>query len=203
MSEKVHCFWNNEVIENTPIKYDNKDVKAIIGWGGLQLKDGSVNIVELCYEYSKAVQSYSCGQCIPCRAGTRVILDIFDKIKKGEGEESDLKSLKILCNDISKTSMCEIGQSSPKVIDYILEKYSDELINFIREKKKIDTPVFEYKSSLTAPCMQACPIHLDIPKYVEEIKYGRFEESLNIIREKLPLPGVVGRVCVRPCESNC
>lgn len=203
MSEKVLCYWNNKEIENKPIKYNDKDVKAIIGWGGLQLKDPDVNIVELCYEYSKAVQKYSCGQCIPCRAGTRVILDIFDKIAKGEGEETDLATLKRLCIDISNTSMCEIGQSSPRVIEFILEKYNDELLDFIRNRKKLTGSNYEYKSSLTAPCMQACPIHLDIPKYIEEIKYGRFEESLNVIRQRLPLPGVVGRVCVRPCEFNC
>lgn len=203
MSDKVHCFWNNEIIENIPMKYDSKDIKATIGWGGLQLKDSDVNIVELCYEYSKAVQSYSCGQCIPCRAGTRVILDIFDKIRRGEGEESDLSVLKTLCADISQASMCEIGQSSPKVIDYIIDNFKEELLQFIKSKAKIEKSTFEYKSDLTAPCKQACPIHLDIPKYVEEIKYGRFEESLRIIRERLPLPGVVGRVCVRPCEFNC
>ncbi len=203
MADNLHCFWNNELIENKPIKYKNSDVKAIIGWGGLQLKDGNVNIVELCYEYSKAVQSYSCGQCIPCRAGTRVIYDLFDKMAKGEGEESDLNTLKVLCEDISKSSMCEIGQSSPKVIEYVLNNFQEELLNFIRSKKKLGEPIFEYKSTVTAPCMQACPIHLDIPKYVEEIKYGRFENALDVIRERLPLPGVVGRVCVRPCEFNC
>ncbi len=203
MADNLHCFWNNELIENKPIKYYNKDVKAIIGWGGLQIKDSNVNIVELCYQYSKAVQSYSCGQCIPCRAGTRVIYDIFDKIGKGEGEESDLDTLKILCEDISKSSMCEIGQSSPKVIEYVLNIFNEQLLDFIKNKKKLAEPLFDYKSTVTAPCMQACPIHLDIPKYVEEIKYGRFENALDVIRERLPLPGVVGRVCVRPCEFNC
>jgi formate dehydrogenase beta subunit len=51
--------------------------------------------------------------------------------------------------------------------------------------------------------VDACPIHLDIPKYVEHIKDAKFAESLKVIREKLPLPGVVGRVCFRPCEKHC
>ena len=51
--------------------------------------------------------------------------------------------------------------------------------------------------------MDACPIHLDIPAYVEFIKEARFKEALDLIREKLPIPGIVGRVCVRPCEESC
>ncbi|MCP4693308.1 MAG: FAD-dependent oxidoreductase, partial [Desulfobacterales bacterium] len=53
------------------------------------------------------------------------------------------------------------------------------------------------------PCMDACPIHLDIPMYLECIKEGKFQEALDVIRERLPIPGVVGRVCVRPCEDHC
>jgi formate dehydrogenase beta subunit len=51
--------------------------------------------------------------------------------------------------------------------------------------------------------MDACPLHLDIPKYIEHIKNTKFSESLAVIRERLPLPGVVGRVCFRPCEAHC
>ncbi|MHB8764553.1 MAG: FAD-dependent oxidoreductase, partial [Deferrisomatales bacterium] len=54
-----------------------------------------------------------------------------------------------------------------------------------------------------APCKDACPAHLDIPTYVEEVKKGRFLESLDVIRQDNCLPGTVGRVCVRPCEFNC
>ena len=51
--------------------------------------------------------------------------------------------------------------------------------------------------------MDACPIHLDIPRYIELIKDAKLSESLDVIRQRLPLAGVVGRVCYHPCESNC
>ena len=51
--------------------------------------------------------------------------------------------------------------------------------------------------------MDACPIQLDIPKYIEHIKDAKFAESLTVIRERLPLSGTVGRVCPRPCENYC
>jgi formate dehydrogenase beta subunit len=56
---------------------------------------------------------------------------------------------------------------------------------------------------VTAPCMQACPANLDIPGYIELIRNDRFGESLDLIRERCILPGVIGRACTHPCESAC
>lgn len=203
MIDKTFAYWNNKFNENPkPLRYGNKDIKAVIGWDGIEIFDTNVNIVELCLEYAKAVQSYSCGQCIPCRVGTRVIRDILENVYKGEAKENDLDTIISLAQNISLSSMCEIGQSSPRVFKYLIENYRDVFLKYLSGNKE-NNASFEYKSTVTAPCMQACPIHLDIPKYVENIKFGRYEESLETICQKLPLPGVVGRVCVRPCEFNC
>ena len=56
---------------------------------------------------------------------------------------------------------------------------------------------------VTAPCMSVCPTKLKIPQYIENIAEGRFTESLDTIREDTCMAGTLGRVCVRPCESNC
>lgn len=204
MSEKTYCFWNNEEVDcsKTPA-YDGKNVSALIGWGGIEVFDGNVNVIALLYEYAKAIQENSCGQCIPCRAGTRVIRDIMEKFVNGEGSETDLDSLIQIAQNVSQSSMCEIGQSSPLVFTELLKRQKDVFVDAVKSKVKIALDKYEVRTILTAPCMQACPIHLDIPKYIEEIRFGRFETSLDVIREKLPLPGVVGRVCVRPCEFNC
>lgn len=203
MADKTFCFWNEKYKENPEaLKFGDKPVKAVIGWGGIELFDTSINLLELAYEYSKAVQSYSCGQCIPCRVGTRIIRDTLENIYSGNGKEEDLDTIVSLARNISSSSMCEIGQSSPRVFIYLIENFREDFIKALKEPAK-NAENIEYKSHVTAPCMQACPIHLDIPKYVENIKFGRFETSLNTICEKLPLPGVVGRVCVRPCEFNC
>jgi len=58
----------------------------------------------------------------------------------------------------------------------------------------------DYKVKVTAPCMSACPSHLPIVDYIEKIKEGRFLESLEATREATCLPGVLGRVCVRPVK---
>ena len=53
------------------------------------------------------------------------------------------------------------------------------------------------------PCKAACPAHIDIPAYVRLVAEGRFDEAHSVIREKTPFPGVLGRICIRPCEDAC
>jgi formate dehydrogenase (NADP+) beta subunit len=200
-------YWNNKPMESAPpLRYADREVAAVIGWGGIQVFDAHVDVIKLCYEYAQAVQNNSCGQCIPCRTGMRVLAGLFAKISEGRGEEKDLEYIEELSMTISRSSMCEIGQSSPRVFLYLLENFKDTFIAALKDKlgvKSDGSLRYSFHSMLTAPCMQACPIHLDIPKYIEEIKAGRFRESLEIIKSRLPLPGIVGRVCVRPCEFNC
>ncbi|MDM8516477.1 FAD-dependent oxidoreductase [Desulfobacterales bacterium HSG16] len=54
-----------------------------------------------------------------------------------------------------------------------------------------------------APCVGACPAHVNIQGYVQLVKMGKYEEAVKLIMEKIPLPGVLGRVCPHPCESAC
>jgi len=54
-----------------------------------------------------------------------------------------------------------------------------------------------------APCKAACPVHVSVPGYVALIAKGRYRDALNLIRERMPLPGVAGRICNRPCEGKC
>jgi formate dehydrogenase beta subunit len=57
--------------------------------------------------------------------------------------------------------------------------------------------------SLAWPCRYACPAGIDVPLYVYLIGEGKYQDSLAIIREKVPFPGVLGRVCFHPCEEAC
>ena len=198
----MYCYWNEKIAEKVePLKHGKKDLRAVAGWGGIRLLDESIDLISLCRQYAKAIQRFSCGQCMPCRAGTAVIAELFEQIAAGRGSEADLDTIRSLSETISKASMCQVGQTSPSVFVHIIDNFRPRLLDSMNRKLPEDDD--EYRSILTAPCMQACPIHLDIPQYVEHIRHGRFEQSLDVIRDRLPLPGVVGRVCVRPCESNC
>lgn len=203
MSDKVFSYWNNKTdAAPAPLKHGTKDIAALIGWGGVRVFDAETDILDLCCAYASAVEKSSCGQCVPCRIGTKVIASLFTKIRDGFGGRADLDAVRTLSSTIANASLCDIGKSSPGVFVYLMDHFKKEFDAAIKGKVK-RTSHCAYKSIVTAPCMQACPIHLDIPRYVEAIKFGRFRESLDVIRQRLPIPGVLGRVCVRPCEFNC
>jgi formate dehydrogenase (NADP+) beta subunit len=217
MNDILFSSWGGKVVDNrgkTPeacagvdafelpeqFKQD-EGIKALIGWDGIVMRTDEVNIVDLCRQYILFVNANSCGKCVPCRAGTSVMVGILQALCQGKASPADMDYLKTLARLVRETSKCSIGQTAPVALmdamAYFADDFHQALSNGGVEKAAAT------HSRLTAPCMEACPIHLDIPTYVEHIKEARFEEALDLIRERLPLPGIVGRVCVRPCEAHC
>jgi len=187
---------------NLPLEFDkDKKIKAFFGWDGIAIRDPQVNVVDLTRAYLEAVQNESCGKCTPCRVGTRIMSTIMNRIADGGGKTEHLEQLKYLGAMIRKSSKCNLGQTGPKPVLDALDYFDDEFSGAIQLQKKI--PRQGYKMKVTAPCESACPSHLPITRYVELIKEGRFSESLAAIREATCLAGVLGRICVRPCEDNC
>ncbi len=217
MTDIYFSSWGDQIVDNrgkkvkafTPVKNvalpesfrQEEKIKGLIGWYGIILRDPDANIIDLCRAYMRAVHENSCGKCIPCRIGTRIMADTLARICAGDGHPDDLQRLQELCGFISSSSKCHIGQSGPKPIGHALKYFHDDFQKAVSQPSPIEEGA--YHSKLTAPCMDACPIHLDIPTYVGHIREGRFLESLDVIRCRLPIPGVVGRVCFRPCEKHC
>ncbi|EKD39922.1 MAG: hypothetical protein ACD_75C00245G0002 [uncultured bacterium] len=186
--------------------HGDKNVSAVIASGEIFVADPQVDAVNLARAYARAVHENSCGQCVPCRIGSGIIAELLEKIGEGKGEPGYLDQIGEIARTMADASHCDIGKSSPLAILALLERYRED---FTRARSTKDTgpdshsDPYSYASFVTAPCIEACPMHLDIPKYIEEIKHGRFKESLEVITGRLPLPGTVGRVCFRPCESAC
>ncbi|MHB1295033.1 MAG: FAD-dependent oxidoreductase [Anaerolineae bacterium] len=184
-------------------------VTAILGWDGFLLfgnagteeGSGAVDVVDMARAYMDVVQGESCGKCVPCRMGTRVAADILTRIADGKGDEEDLDTLRRVGELVRAGSMCELGHTSMNAVLALLETYPDAFLRAIREGKR--RPRGTYHTKVTAPCVEACPERLDIPRYIEYIKTGRYTESLSVIHEKNPLASVCGRVCVRFCEFAC
>ena len=187
---------------NLPAEFDKeKKIRAFVGWDGLAIRDPGIDIVDLIRAYLDAVQKESCGKCTPCRVGTRVMATVMNRIADGQGRMEDLGHLTSLGETILRSSKCNLGQTGPRPVLHALAHFQGQFQEAIRSKKKIARQ--EYKVKITAPCESACPSHLPIAHYVELIKEGRFLESLEAIRGATCLAGVLGRVCVRPCEDNC
>lgn len=217
MQEVIFSSWRGEVVDNRGLAAEERrkptkiqlpsefragePIKAFIGWDGLVICDADVDIIDLCVKYTEALQEESCGKCFPCRVGTRLVADYLKKIANGTGTEEDIEAIERLASSISAGSKCSIGQTGMVPILHALQFYRDSFVTYVREGRKAKEGT--YRRSLTAPCMNACPSSLDIPRYVEEISELKFADSLETIRQSICLAGTLGRVCIRPCESNC
>lgn len=223
MIDIVFSSWQGELIDNRgktaenrvqtkvhlPAEYDvERKTKAFIGWNGVAIFDENIDVVKLAVEYAKTYQMYSeaCGRCAPGRWGGRILYDTLDKIARGEGVESDLVHLQEICNSMKLTSKCEIGKTVPNPILDLISGYTDRFQELIEKKCKspeYDNDSVDYNSKITAPCMDVCPAHVDIPAYIEGIRDLRFGESLAATRQTMPLAHTCGRVCPHPCENAC
>jgi len=217
MPKVVFSVWHDTVVDNRTKRLDeiadvpakdfpyvvgNNEPRAFVGWDGFIVCDPSVNMVELLRAYFADVQGVaSCGQCFPCRVGTRVVAEILKRIVNGRGTSEDIAKLENLAKHIKSNSKCQVGQTTPVPLALALEHYREEFVKQVESPKKIER--VKLVSHLTAPCTQGCPAHLDIPRYVEYIKNYRFLDSLEVIRSREILAGCLGRVCVRPCEFHC
>lgn len=176
-------------------------LKAVAGWNGVVIWDPAVNPVDLARAYLEKTRDESCGVCTPCRVGTDQLCRIMDRICDGRGSPDDLERLKELAGMITVSSRCDIGLSLGKPLFDLLEACADDFNRVIEQGLKV--PRGRYQAGVTAPCVNACPSNVDIPAYIEAIRWGKYQEALEIVRRDCPMPGTIGRVCVRPCESNC
>ncbi|MDN5327349.1 MAG: formate dehydrogenase beta subunit [Moorella sp. (in: firmicutes)] len=251
MGKVVFSSWGGKVVDHRDGppgvgpswagEFGGRQLKAFIGWDGLLVTDPDVDLLAALQAYYQAVQGESCGRCVPCRVGTRVIYNVLARIAGGEGLPSDLDLLRRVARVVRDSSLCELGQAGARAVFDFLDYYSEALRPFLEEESKVivghgapaagarksqvqvlasgrvlvrsgsvkgraagsPAACVTYKPFVTAPCLKRCPAHLDIPAYIEAIKDGRYEESLAIIRQRTALAGVLGRVCVHPCEENC
>ena len=221
MAKVFFSSWNGQVIDErkkaAEERYDLKDLKfpgqldgravrAFVGWAGLIITDPDLNLVAALAAFYGRMQKESCGRCVPCRAGSKVISDRLETILSGEGKESDLEFLAEIADLVASGSLCELGISSPEPLKDALLYFRDHFLAYISSEKLPRTaplPAGDYETILTAPCRNGCPAHINIPGYLEAIGEGNYEEALAINREKTPFVGTLGRVCVHPCESNC
>ena len=108
---------------------------SMMGSGGLVVMDDETCMVDIARFFMEFTQDESCGKCVPCRVGTRRILEILQRICNGEGRESDLDLLDELCEQIKATSLCGLGQGAPTPVASTLKHFRDEYEAHIREKR--------------------------------------------------------------------
>ncbi|MGB2998770.1 MAG: NADH-quinone oxidoreductase subunit NuoF, partial [Phycisphaerae bacterium] len=167
-----------------PIDYDSvKEVGAIMGSGGLIVMDEATCMVDIARFFTDFCEKESCGKCIPCRIGTRRMLEILERITGGEGQMEDLDLLETLGATIQETSLCGLGQTAPNPVLSTLRHFRDEYEAHIIEKR---CPSHACEKMAPISCSDACPAHVNVPEYVALVAEERFADALEVIRRRNP-----------------
>ena len=118
-----------------PLDFDSlKKVGAMIGSGGLVVMNDKTCMVEVARFFMHFTQNESCGKCIPCREGTKRMLEALERIVGNEGSEEDIELLEDLSDTISHTALCGLGQSACKPVQSTLRYFREDYERHVRDK---------------------------------------------------------------------
>ncbi len=152
---------------NTKIDYDSLTMAgAIMGSGGLVVMDQSSCMVDVARYFLEFIQNESCGKCVPCRLGTKQMLDILTDITEGKGKSGDMDLLMELAEGIKDGSLCGLGQTSPNPILTTIRFFKNEYDAHINEKRcpallckeLINYHVIDEKCEGCMLCLKSCPV---------------------------------------------
>ncbi len=123
-------------IVETTLDYESLGkVGSIMGSGGMVVLDETDCMVNVAKYFLQFTQSESCGKCVPCRVGTKRLLEILTRITEGRGREDDIELLESLSSDVKTSSLCGLGQSAPNPVLSTIKYYRDEYEAHIFEKR--------------------------------------------------------------------
>ncbi len=186
---------------DTPVDYDSLQAAGtIMGSGGMVVMDTETCMVDFARYFLDFAQKESCGECVPCRLGTKQLLDVLTDITEGRGRPGDIDLLVGLAEAVKKGSLCGLGQTAPNPVLTTIRYFRDEYEAHVHQKR---CPAIVCREIISSPCLHVCPIDTQAPVYISLIAQGRFKEAFESILEDNPLPSICARVCHHPCETKC
>ncbi|MFL0164156.1 NADH-quinone oxidoreductase subunit NuoF [Candidatus Clostridium helianthi] len=159
------CLRENHL--DLTLDFDSlKKVGAMIGSGGLVVMNDKNCMVEMARFFMNFTQNESCGKCIPCREGTRRMLEILNDIVEGKGTLEDIDTLEELAETISDTALCGLGKSAAFPVRSTLRYFRDEYIEHVVDKKcsggvcksLISYEIDKEKCRGCSKCSKGCPV---------------------------------------------
>ena len=186
---------------NVTVDYESLSaLGAIMGSGGLIVMNEDTCMVDTARYFMDFIRDESCGKCLPCRVGTKRMLEILERITQGKGEEGDIEMLEELASTLQQTAMCGLGQTASNPVLSTIRYFREEYETHIKAKH-CDAGVCS--ELYTSPCRNACPAGVNVPGYLSLVAAGRLGDAYRLIRQDNPFPAVCGRVCTHPCERHC
>ncbi len=150
-----------------PVDYENlAQAGSIVGSGGMLVADEDTCMVDMARFFLAFCQDESCGKCVPCRVGTRQMLNMLERICQGEGQPGDIERLEQLARLVSSTSLCALGGTAPNPVLTTIRYFRDEYEAHINEKRCPALACSELISYYILPdkcegcgiCLRDCPV---------------------------------------------
>ena len=186
---------------DTPVDYESlAQLGSIMGSGGMVVMDDDNCMVDVARYFIEFTHSESCGKCLPCRVGLNKSLRILSRITEGAGTVHHLGLLDELSRYIRECSLCGLGQTAPNPVLTTLRHFHHEFEDHILARR-CQAGVCEELA--LSPCENSCPLHMNIPRFLQLYKENRLEDAFEAVIMENPLPASTGRVCQHPCDSRC
>jgi len=139
---------------------------SMMGSGGMIIMDEGTCMVDIARFFMEFTQEESCGKCTPCRIGTRRILELLERICDGHGQDGDIERLETLCQEVSRNSLCGLGQGAPNPVISTLKHFRAEYEAHIYEKRcpaKVCRSLISYRimegiCTGCTVCARNCPV---------------------------------------------
>ena len=161
------CITPTEDHLNMHLDFDSlKKVGAMIGSGGLVVMNDKSCMVEVARFFMNFTQNESCGKCVPCREGTKRMLELLTDIVEGRGTMEHIQLLEELSDTISETALCGLGKSAPSPVSSTLKYFRDEYLAHVVDKKcpagqctaLISLQIDPEKCKGCTKCARMCPV---------------------------------------------
>jgi ferredoxin len=149
-----------------PVNYESLTAAgSIMGSGGLIVMDEDTCVVDVARYFLDFTQKESCGKCAPCRVGSRHMVEILDKITRGQGQAEELNKLQTLGETVKRGSLCGLGQTAPNPVLTTLRYFRSEYLMHVAEKycqatvcrELIEYRVVPDKCTGCQKCVSVCP----------------------------------------------